>query len=89
MLKRTITVINKLGLHARAATKLAATAARYECEIRTGKQQPLVDAKSIMHLMLLAASQGTELLFEFDGPDQEAACEAVTQLFSDYFGEKQ
>ena len=87
MIKQNLTIINKLGLHARAATKLAAMAGRYESEIRTGKQPPLVDAKSNMHLMLLAASQGTDLLFEFDGPDEQEACDDITQLLANYFDE--
>lgn len=57
MIRQKITVINKLGLHARAATKLASTAGRYKCSVNTGIQEPLVDAKSIMSLMLLAASK--------------------------------
>ena len=87
MIRTNIKVINKLGLHARAATKLASLAGRYSCSIHTGETQPLVDAKSIMSLMLLAANQGTDLIFEFDGPEQEKAQTAVTELFEDYFGE--
>ena len=87
MIRRNLTIINELGLHARAATKLAAVAGRYEADIRTGKEPPLVDTKSIMSLMLLAASQGTELLFEFDGPDERDACDEITQLLANYFGE--
>lgn len=87
MIRRQIAVINKLGLHARAATKLASAAAHHQCAVRTGKQEPLVDAKSIISLMLLAANQGTELIFEFDGPDEQAACDEITALLDDYFGE--
>jgi len=87
MIRRQIAVINKLGLHARAATKLASAGAHHQCAVRTGKQEPLVDAKSIMSLMLLAANQGTELIFEFDGPDEQAACDEITALLDDYFGE--
>jgi len=87
MIQRNLTIVNELGLHARAATKLAAVAGRYESAIRTGKEPPFIDAKSIMSLMLLAASQGTELLFEFDGPDETHACDEITQLLADYFGE--
>jgi phosphocarrier protein HPr len=87
VIRRKLTVINELGLHARAATKLAALAGRFESDIRTGVESPLVDAKSIMSLMLLAASQGTELIFEFDGPDQSDACEEITQLLANFFGE--
>ncbi|MGB0472902.1 MAG: HPr family phosphocarrier protein [Porticoccaceae bacterium] len=87
MISRTLPIINELGLHARAATKLASLAGRYECSIKTGVKAPLVDAKSIMSLLLLAASQGTELIFEFDGPDEDEACMMITRLLADYFGE--
>jgi phosphocarrier protein len=87
MISRKLTIINELGLHARAATKLASLAGRYESSIKTGIKTPLVDAKSIMSLLLLAASQGTKLIFEFDGPDEDEACAMITKLLSDYFGE--
>jgi phosphocarrier protein HPr len=87
MISQKIIVINNLGLHARAATKLATTAGRYKCSIRTGIQEPLVDAKSIMSLMLLAASKGTVLVFELDGPEEQLAYDAISDLFADYFGE--
>jgi phosphocarrier protein len=87
MISQKIIVINKLGLHARAATKLATTAGRYKCSIKTGVQEPLVDAKSIMSLMLLAASKDTVLFFEFEGPEEQLACDAISDLFADYFGE--
>ena len=87
MIRCELTIINKLGLHARAATKLASAAGHHQCRIRTGKEEPLVDAKSIMSLMLLAANQGTELIFEFDGPDEQTACHEITALLADYFGE--
>ena len=80
-------IINKLGLHARAATKLASTAGRFGCTIRAGKQEPLVDAKSVMSLMLMAASKGTSLIFEFDGEDEQEAQAAISELLADYFGE--
>jgi phosphocarrier protein HPr len=87
MISRELPIINELGLHARAATKLASLAGRYESTIKTGKKPPLVDAKSIMSLLLLAASQGTDLIFEFDGPDEDEACIMITRLLADYFGE--
>jgi len=87
MISRKLAIINELGLHARAATKLASLAGRYESSIKTGVKQPLADAKSIMSLLLLAASQGTELIFEFDGPDEDEACIMITRLLADYFGE--
>lgn len=87
MIQTKITVINKLGLHARAATKLANLTNRYGCKISAGLDGVIVDAKSVMSLMLLAASKGTELIFEFEGDDQQEAQDAVTALFADYFGE--
>ena len=87
MIRQKITVINKLGLHARAATKLASIAGCYKCSVNTGIQEPLVDAKSIMSLMLLAASKDTNLIFEFKGPEEQLACDAISALFADYFGE--
>lgn len=80
-------IVNKLGLHARAATRLATTAGQYHCTIRAGHSGRLVDAKSVMSLMLLAASQGTMLDFEFDGHDEHEAHRAVCALLADRFGE--
>ncbi|GIX31865.1 MAG: phosphocarrier protein HPr [Porticoccaceae bacterium] len=89
MIETRITIVNKLGLHARAAAKLASTAARFACTIRTGMNGKLVDAKSVMSLMLLAAGQGTTLEFLFDGEDEAEACEAIRALIAERFGEPQ
>lgn len=89
MIETEITIVNKLGLHARAAAKLASTAGRFACAIKTGKNGKFVDAKSVMSLMLLAASQGTTLNFQFDGSDEMRAQEAVKTLIADRFGEEQ
>ncbi|HEY8386927.1 MAG TPA: HPr family phosphocarrier protein [Porticoccaceae bacterium] len=89
MIETDLTIINKLGLHARAAAKLASTANAFSCTIRTGRNGKLVDAKSVMSLMLLAASQGSVLRFQFDGSDENEACQAVTALLADAFGEEQ
>jgi phosphocarrier protein len=89
MIETEITIINKLGLHARAAAKLAQTAGKFGCTIRTGKTGKLVDAKSVMSLMLLAASQGTTLQFTFDGNDEQHAHDAIATLIEDRFGEEQ
>lgn len=89
MIRCQLEIINKLGLHARAATKLASTAGRFSCRIRTGIQEPFVDAKSVMSLMLMAASRGTNLIFEFDGDDEQQAHNAIAELIADYFGEGQ
>jgi phosphocarrier protein NPr len=85
-----LTIINKLGLHARAAAKLASTAGKYGCTIKTGpNESKLVDAKSVMSLMLLAASQGTVLHFQFEGNDAEKAHRDIQQLLIDKFDEEQ
>ena len=89
MIKDEIKIINKLGLHARAAAKLATTCNRFACTIKTGHGGKLIDSKSVMSLMLLAASQGTVLNFEFDGEDEIKAHSLVKDLLADYFGEEQ
>ena len=87
MIETKITIINKLGLHARAASKLVTTTASFGCNIMAGKDGQMVDAKSIMSVMMLAASKGTELILQFDGPDEQAAMDAVTQLINNRFDE--
>ena len=87
MIETNITIINKLGLHARAAAKLVSTCSAYGCAIRAGKDGKLVDAKSIMSVMMLAASKGTELNLQFDGSDERQAHDAVIALINDRFGE--
>lgn len=85
-----LTIINKLGLHARAAAKLASTAGKYGCTIKTGPTpDKLVDTKSVMSLMLLAASQGTVLHFHFEGADAEKAHRDIEQLLANKFDEEQ
>ena len=87
MISRNLPIINELGLHARAATKLAALAGRYESSIKTGVGHPLVDAKSIMSVMLLAAAQGTVLDLKVNGEGAQHAFDEVTQLVNNFFDE--
>ncbi|MBL3554983.1 MULTISPECIES: HPr family phosphocarrier protein [Marinobacter] len=87
MIRRPITIINKLGLHARAAAKLVATASEFESSIHLSRNDRKVDAKSIMPVMMLAASQGTEIELIADGPDESEAIDALASLIDDYFGE--
>jgi phosphocarrier protein len=87
MIETQITIINKLGLHARAAAKFVKTAASFGSEIKVSKDNQIVDGKSIMSVMMLAASKGTELKLQIDGPDEELALQALTDLINDYFGE--
>lgn len=87
MISRRITIINKLGLHARAAAKLIATTSRFQSQVRIRRGEREVDGKSIMSVMLLAASKGTELDIVTDGPDEAEAMEAVCALIDNRFEE--
>jgi phosphocarrier protein len=87
MQKIQLTIINKLGLHARAASKFAQTAARFSCDIKVQCQGKSVDGKSVMALMLLAAGKGCDLELEVNGRDEEAALSAIGELVTDRFGE--
>lgn len=87
MIKTNTLIINKLGLHARAASKLVTTSSSFASQIRIGREGQMVDAKSIMAVMMLAASKGTELCLEVEGHDQDLACQAVTDLIDRRFDE--
>ena len=87
MIKHDITIINKLGLHARAAAKFAETAKRFSSDIKAGSKGKLIDGKSVMSLMLLAAAKDTELHLEISGRDEQAAFDAISELINDRFGE--
>ena len=87
MQKRTITITNKLGLHARASAKLTQTASRFQSGVWIARNGRRVNAKSIMGVMMLAAGLGSAVEIEADGPDEGAAIDAVEKLFSDKFGE--
>lgn len=86
-LNKTITIINKLGLHARAASKLVAVASRYESRIILNRSGQEADAKSIMSVLMLAASQGTELSVTVAGNDADEAWNAVAELINNRFDE--
>jgi phosphocarrier protein len=87
MIELPVEIINRLGLHARAAAKLVDCASRYSCTIKLRKESKTIDAKSIMAVMMLAAGQGSKLMLVLDGPDEEPACEALVALINDRFGE--
>ena len=87
MIRRPLRIINKLGLHARAASKLVSTASEYEAEVTLSREGQEVSGKSIMGVMMLGAARGTELELITDGPDEEAAADALTELVEDRFGE--
>jgi phosphocarrier protein HPr len=87
MLENSITIINKLGLHARAAAKLVSTASAFSSKVKISFNGKEVDGKSIMSVMMLAASQGCEIQLKIDGDDEQAAMDAIVELINDYFGE--
>lgn len=87
MIKREITIINKLGLHARAAAKLARTAGRFAAKVQVRNGQSTVDGKSVMSLMLLAAGRGTALEICTNGEDEEGAMAAIETLINNRFDE--
>lgn len=87
MIKENITIINKLGLHARAASKLVAAAAHHSSRVQVFKEGRQADAKSIMAVMMLAASKGTKLCFEIEGSDEERAWDAIRTLIENRFDE--
>ena len=89
MITTTVTISNKLGLHARASAKLTKLAGSFACEVWVTRGERRVNAKSIMGVMMLAAGLGTEVELEADGVDEEAAMRALLALINDKFGEGQ
>lgn len=89
MIKTTLTISNKLGLHARASAKLTKLAGSFRCEVFMTRNGRRVNAKSIMGVMMLAAGLGSEVELETDGADEQAAHDAITALVNDKFGEGQ
>jgi phosphocarrier protein len=87
MQKREITIVNKLGLHARASAKLTQTASKFAAAVWITRNGRRVNAKSIMGVMMLAAGLGSTIELETDGADESEAIEAVARLFADKFGE--
>ncbi|MFT5136687.1 MAG: phosphocarrier protein HPr [Arenicella sp.] len=87
MLEQDIEIINKLGLHARAAAKLVSTAASYACRVQLDFGGKQADAKSIMAVMMLAAAKGSLITVRCDGDDEKIAMDAVVELIDSYFGE--
>ena len=89
MISESITIINKLGLHARAASKLVNCASQFESDVFITRQGNRVNAKSIMGVMMLAASKGVELELEIDGSDEQECHEAIVDLINSRFGESE
>ena len=87
MIRQELEIRNKLGLHARAAAKLVQCANRFESEVRVERRGQIVNGKSIMGVMMLAASQGTTVVVEATGADEQETMAAIEQLILDRFGE--
>ncbi|MFO7811334.1 MAG: HPr family phosphocarrier protein [Pelovirga sp.] len=88
MLTRNFTIVNRLGLHARAAALLVKTASRFSSEITIKKEDMEVNGKSIMGILLLAAPKGSDILLMIDGSDEELAMQQLAELIEDGFGEE-
>ena len=83
-----VTIINKLGLHARAAAKFVGVAGRFPCQVKVGRTpESLVDGKSIMAVMMLAAGKGTAVHLHTEGEQDAEALQALSELINNYFDE--
>ena len=87
MLDKQVTIINKLGLHARAAAKFVTLASSFGSDIKLARNGQEVNGKSIMGVMMLAASKGSELTLSADGSDEAQAVERLSMLIEQRFGE--
>lgn len=89
MVESKLEIINRLGLHARAAAKLVHTAGRFESQVTLIRDGEEVDAKSILGILQLGAAQGMEVAIRCEGGDEDEALEVVSRLFHERFGEDQ
>jgi len=87
MQERNVTIVNKLGLHARAAAKLVTMASGYASDVDIARNEQSVNGKSIMGVMMLAASKGTELTIRTNGNDEQEAADNLVKLVAEKFGE--
>ena len=85
--RATLQIVNKLGLHARAAVLLVQASQRYDAQVTVSKEGQAVDGRSIMGVMMLAAEQGSQIDVETTGPEARAALEAITELVANRFNE--
>ena len=87
MTTRSVAVVNALGLHARAAARFVQLAARFASQVRVARDTKVMDGKSIMGILLLAAARGTTITISADGADEQAAVDALVDLVATGFGE--
>jgi phosphocarrier protein HPr len=88
VIRRSFLIRNRLGLHARAAARFVHTASRFRSHVRAGRDGRTMDGKSILGILLLGASQGTEIEVTVDGPDEQEAIAALEALVAEGFGER-
>jgi phosphocarrier protein len=88
VISRQVTVVNALGLHARAAARFVHLATRFAAQVRVGRDGRVMDGKSIMGILLLAAARGTTLTISAEGPDEQDAVDALAGLVQTGFGEE-
>jgi phosphocarrier protein len=88
MVSRSVAIRNQLGMHARAAARFVHTASAFESQVRVSRGSRVMDGKSIMGVLLLAAARGSEITISADGPDDVAALDALCQLVESGFGEE-
>jgi phosphocarrier protein HPr len=90
MIRQSVLVSNRLGLHARAAAKLVRLASRYSSDVHLSREDAnqRIDSKSILGILMLAAAQGTRLIISIEGGDEAEAGEAIRRLFETKFGEE-
>jgi phosphocarrier protein HPr len=89
MQNRTVTIINKLGLHARAAAKFVTLASSFASDIRVARNGQQVNGKSIMGVMMLAASRGSDITLSAEGDDEKDAVNRLAELIAQRFGEEE
>ncbi len=88
MIKRSISITNQLGLHARASAKLSKLAGSFVSDVHLSRKGRRVNAKSIMGVMMLAAGVGSDVEIDTEGPDEQAAMDELVKLIDDKFGEE-
>jgi len=88
MIERKVVVLNKMGLHARPSSKLVQKAATFKSDVHIRRENQVINGKSIMGVMMLAAAQGTELLLSANGVDEEQTLAALVALFEKNFEEE-
>jgi phosphocarrier protein len=89
MQQQEVEIINKLGLHARASSKLTQLASRFQCEVWLSRNGKRVNAKSILGVMMLAAAKGSRISIETNGADEAAALAAIVELIANRFDESE